>query len=153
MLVDAITSPDVTVNISALKTKNNGEYDYFESANGNHIQTDGGSFLGTIIDKRDDKGKPVHVKTFSIVDPNLLDKNGYNQGSPHELTEGYHAGLTSLKMETNAKIKSKERDMIYNIAHKNAISATYFESKYSIFGIKIKSKPSPFKSVRKNEQN
>lgn len=148
MLVDAITSPKVTTNIVAGISKDNGKdpengqsRGTFTWDDGKTYGTYGGSFMGTKIDKRDKNGKPIHVQTYSYVDPAMLDKEGYNQGAPHEATEGYKVGLISLKRNKDADMNSN----IYKTAHKKAIPATY-TSNY-LFGIKINSK-SPFKNVK-----
>ena len=75
----------------------------------------------------------------------MLEKENYNQGCPHEASEGHKAGLISIKRNKDAPVKSPERDKVYNKAHPKAIPAVH-TSNY-LFGIKI-NKNSPFKNVK-----
>jgi hypothetical protein len=97
MVLDAVNSKDVTVNINATNS---------DKADGNIMC--GGAFMGNQF--KENGG----VNTFQTVNPNDLKKIDDFYGTPgqtsiHELTESYQGGLISLKTGEAAK------PAIYNV--------------------------------------
>ena len=145
MLVKAIDSKEISIHIQSVVSQNisneNTEEGFSEyrgsfvfEKNGLSYKTNGGSFMGT--EKNGNK-----VNTYQVIDCDLLYKNGYTQGVPHEVTESFFAGQYSLKHNIYGLVSEKitsesyiNRDKIYNYAHEKAIPQFFDENRF--FGIK-----------------
>ena len=85
-------------------------------------ETKGGSFYeGRLIKDKETSG--TKARTTCFVDVDLLDRNGYSNGVPHEISEGYLVG--KLMLETNTPFVDKaiqgRINPIVKDAHKKAI--------------------------------
>ena len=85
LIYDAITCSDVTINVSAINT---GGFVYI---NNKKAITNGGSFMSSHYNENGT------ANTECTIDVSLLNKNGINQGVPHEISEQLLAGRWSIK--------------------------------------------------------
>ena len=119
LLVKAIQSKDVTVNVTAEYT------DVIEENGIPKIRTNsGGSFMGNSLTFSDD-GKAVHAETKQFINPAMLKKyfgeNRYNKAIYHEITESFMGGVISIEIGKEAKpAYCGDANYIYNEAHRKA---------------------------------
>ena len=132
LLVRAITSTKVRVNVTANNSKEIGK-----DENGYTMESQGGSFMGNSIIK----GRPAYRSTIGgqtkepavAVAEQYISMDGLKENFfkkdfgaviTHEITEGYIGGLISLRTGIEAgksrSLGKTELDPIYQEAHKNA---------------------------------
>ncbi len=124
MLYDAIVDENVSVQVTAAKTgtiTQNGEtiHTFTSIADGDVHGTYGGSFDGTVY--LNDRC----AISYQFMDLDLLDENGYNQGTPHEVTESYLLGKKTLSKRESIKPayeNSTQPHLDYLDCHERAIS-------------------------------
>ena len=119
LLVKAINSEMVTVNITANKTDVIGK-----DENGNILKTNGGSFMGNTLEYNEN-GKVISATASQYVSMDALNKNydteDHGAAITHEITEGYIGGRISMRIGKEASPATSTADRtIYNRAHNRA---------------------------------
>ena len=157
-IYEAIMSKDVTIQVTATATHKSlderGELvDAYFGDDGKSYQTYGGSFHGATYFENEGSGCAF---TRCFMDVDLMDKNGFNQAVPHEISEQYLLGQMAIKKKHNiapAFLHRGQSNSEYLKAHNKAIPQNVAGS-IEIFGfLRI-----PYKSVfnytqqRLNEQ-
>ena len=126
LIFDAINDENVTINVQAIKT------DGHIYINGQKMSTYGGSFIGSNYNETNNT-----ATTKCTIDVALLNKNGYNQGVPHEISEQYLAGLWSMKNKKNLPPAIQYGPCHYNKdiydIHCKAIPEKAFNSEHEFF--------------------
>ena len=125
MIIQAIEDQNIKVQIvafTACKDKNGKDCFVDPIDKKTLYETEGGSFYeGRLI--KDQVTSSTKARTTSFVDVDLLDRNGYSNGVPHEISEGYVVGR--LMLETNTPFVDKAiqcgTNPIVKDAHKKAI--------------------------------
>ncbi len=147
LLYNAIISEDVSVQINASKTETinqNGEtlHIFTSQADGETYGTYGGSFSGTVF--QNNNGKKCAI-SYYFCDVDLLDENGFNQGVPHEVTEGFLLGQKTLSLgRAIPPAKEGQSNPEYSDCHERAISQTSGFISFSIGGRYCNFPPSKF---------
>ena len=126
MIYDAIMSENVTVQVTASATHKATDdkgnlVDAYYGDDGKSYQTYGGSFHGASYSEHDGSGCAF---TRCFMDVDLMDKNGFNQGVPHEISEQYLLGKMAIKKKGNigpAYLNRGQSNSEYLKAHKKAV--------------------------------
>ena len=95
-IFEAINAENISIQVRAEKSAVIDGKNAYRGNDGNLYQTFGGSFDGSIF--LNDNGQKCAI-TYNYMDVELLDKNGFNQGVPHEISEQYLMGLKTLQLE------------------------------------------------------
>ena len=132
-IFSAINDKKVRVNVTA----ENSENIYGDPKIGSR----GGSFLGTQLKKEKNSNgtSTTTVDAFQFVNPEMLAKLDRDEFCPvgqnmkHEVTEGYQAGLISLKKNKPApaafSVATRRQRAIYNKAHNKALPQSWASDK------------------------
>ena len=149
LIYDAINSENITIQVTATAThkardnKNGKLVDAYYGDDGKSYGTLGGSFHGAKYSEQDGIAC-AYVRNFMDVD--LLDKNGFNQAVPHEISEQYLLGKMAIKNKHDIKpafLITNQSNSEYLKAHAKAIPQNVPKADIEILGfIKI-----PFTSV------
>ena len=126
MLYSAIMDPNVCVQIAsftAAKDKNGNDCFIDPIDNVTAYGTEGGSFYEGILIKNNETGVSI-ARTLSFVDVDLMDKNGYDNGVPHEITEGYLVGRKMIERDVSyvGMATQNGNNPIVKEAHAEAVS-------------------------------
>ena len=126
MLYSAIMDPNVCVQIAsftAAKDKNGNDCFIDPIDNVTAYGTEGGSFYEGILIKNNETGVSI-ARTLSYVDVDLMDKNGYDNGVPHEITEGYLVGRKMIERDVSyvGMATQNGNNPIVKEAHAEAVS-------------------------------
>ena len=153
MIYDAIKSESITIQVTATPSHkshdgNGNEVDAYYADDGKQYGTRGGSFHGATYFEQDGSSC-AYTRNFMDID--LMDKNGCNQGVPHEISEQYLLGKNCIKSKTSinpAFLNIGQPNTEYIKAHAKAIPQNVPNGVNEIFGfIRI-----PIKSVFKYTQ-
>ena len=138
MIYDAIKSENIHINIitgKASKTADINGYHSFLWEDGKKYGTQGGSFMGSSYYNMQVER---HAETKGFIDVDLLDKNGYDQGVPHEISEQLLIGKYTIRHQRGVQMANKELpNNIFWKAHNKAIEQRIQGHYISLFGIEI----------------
>ena len=147
LIYEAIMSEDVTIQVTAAATHKSHDgmgklVDAYYGDDGKSYGTRGGSFHGATYFENDGSSC-AYTRCFMDVD--LLDKNGFNQAVPHEISEQYMLGKMAIKKKHDiapAFLDQGQSNAEYLKAHNKAIPQNVSGS-IEIFGFL----DIPYKSV------
>ena len=135
LVYDAINSTKVSINITAQKTNlRDGKYVFSASIDGVTNEYEclyGGSNMGSYYDPNTHKALSV-----GLIDKDMLDANGFDQGVAHEVSEYYIAGCIAIRDQSDIPkaVQNVENPRMME-AHKMAIPETVPKGGIYQFGI------------------
>ena len=136
LIYDAINSSRVKIEITAQKTELSGDRHVFiASFDGDKKVYEclyGGSNLGSYYNPSTNKAVSI-----GLIDMDMFEENGFDQGVPHEVSEYYIAGLIAVRDASNIEIaEQNKRNTRMMEAHNKAIPEVLGEGGIYQFGIK-----------------
>ena len=119
-IYNAIDDNDICIQVTAEKSGiENGRHWYRSRDDDKKYETFGGSFDGSEFINENGQKRAV---TYCYMDVDLLDKLGYNQGVPHEISEQFLLGQKTLELEKSIpKADQRYKNPEYEECHWKAI--------------------------------
>ena len=118
-IYEAINDESVSIQIRAETSLVINGKNAYRGNDGNLYQTFGGSFDGSIF--LNDNNRKCAI-TYNYMDVDLLEKNGFNQGVPHEISEQYLLGLKTIELEKSIPCaRTDQHNPEYEECHSKAV--------------------------------
>ena len=137
-IFDAINSSNIYINIiTGTASEETDQYGYhaFTWEDGVVYGTKGGSFMGSSY--YESHGRQ-YAETRGFLDVNILDKEGFDQGVPHEISEQLLIGKATIKNRQGVGLANLNYiNEVYWKAHCKAIDQRVRGHYISLFGIDI----------------
>ena len=119
IIYEAICDENVSIQVRAETSMVLNGVNAYLGNDGNLYQTYGESFDGSVF--LNDNGHMCAI-TYDYLDVDFLEKNGFNQGVPHEISEQYLMGLKTIELRKSIPCaRNDQPNPEYDVCHDMAI--------------------------------